>query len=150
MAVAHEIASTLNTLIRTCKDGEEGFSTAAEAIKDPQLQSELLQYSAQRREFATQLQNLVGWLDEKQSESGSVPGAVHRGWINLRSAVSRNDRYAILAECERGEDSAVQSYREAIESGLPPEYLYVVQSQYGTVLTTHDRIKALRDQAKSE
>jgi uncharacterized protein (TIGR02284 family) len=151
MAVAHEIASTLNDLIETCRDGEEGFRAAAEAMKeDTELQSELMDYSEQRREFTTQLQNLVGWLDQEPREAGSAAGALHRGWINLKTAISRNDRYAILAECERGEDSAVETYRKAIDSGLPPEYLYVVQTQYETVQATHDRIKALRDMAKSE
>ena len=148
MAVAHEIANTLNGLIQICRDGEEGFQTAAEALKDQDIKSELMQYSAQRHEFTTQLQNLVGWLDEEQREDGSLTGALHRGWINLRTAISKSDTYAILAECERGEDAAVKAYRDAIESGLPAEYVYVVQSQFGTVLTTHDRIKALRDAAK--
>jgi uncharacterized protein (TIGR02284 family) len=151
MAVAHEIASTLNELIRTCRDGENGFRTAAEALKqDPELARELQDYSGQRREFAAQLQNLVGWLDQDKEDSGSAAGVLHRAWINLRSAISSKDRYAILAECERGEDSAVETYRKAIESGLPSEYEFVVQTQFDTVRTTHDRVKALRDMAKPE
>jgi uncharacterized protein (TIGR02284 family) len=151
MAVAHEIASTLNELIKTCRDGENGFSAAAEALKkDAELQREFLEYSGQRREFSTQLQNLVGWLDQEEQDSGSVAGALHRGWINLRSAISTNDRYAILAECERGEDSAVDTYKKALDSGLPPEYEFVVQTQYEAVQSTHDRIKALRDASKRD
>ena len=152
MAVAHEIANTLNDLIRTCRDGENGFRTAADALKkdDPQTANELLEYSGQRREFAAQLQNLVGWLDQETEDKGSTAGALHRGWINLRSAIAGNDRYAILAECERGEDSAVETYRKALESGLPSEYEFAVQTQFDTVKTTHDRVKALRDMSKRE
>ena len=32
-----ETSSTLNQLIQTCKDGEKGFHTAAEAVNDPNL-----------------------------------------------------------------------------------------------------------------
>lgn len=34
-----ETISTLNSLIETCKDGEEGFQEAAQGVKDPELES---------------------------------------------------------------------------------------------------------------
>ena len=40
---------------------------------------------------------------------------MHRAWINLKSAVTSGDDHAILAECERGEDSAVDEYKKAME-----------------------------------
>lgn len=34
-----EVRSVLNDLIETCKDGEQGFRTAAEKVEEPALQS---------------------------------------------------------------------------------------------------------------
>ena len=34
-----EIQSTLNNLIETCKDGEQGFKTAADRVKESSLKS---------------------------------------------------------------------------------------------------------------
>jgi hypothetical protein len=34
-----EVIATFNELIATCRDGEEGFRTCAEAVKNPQLKS---------------------------------------------------------------------------------------------------------------
>ena len=34
-----DVISTLNDLIETCKDGDEGFSTAAAHITDPSVRS---------------------------------------------------------------------------------------------------------------
>ncbi|HRK31417.1 MAG TPA: PA2169 family four-helix-bundle protein [Tepidisphaeraceae bacterium] len=144
----HEIASTLNNLVQTCLDGQEGFETAGKAVDDNALQSELMSFSAQRRDFATDLQNLVASLGESPKESGSVSAALHRGWINLKTAVSSKDRYAVLAECERGEDSAVETYRKALESNLPGEYATTIRTQYDSVKRTHDRVKAMRDASK--
>ena len=48
----------------------------------------------------------------------STTGAMHRAWINLKSALTSGDDHAILAECERGEDSAISEYKEAMENGL--------------------------------
>jgi hypothetical protein len=44
---------------------------------------------------------------------------MHRAWINIKSAVTNRDRHAILAEAERGEDSAVDAYKDALEENLP-------------------------------
>lgn len=148
MALTHDVTDLLNELIQTCRDGQDGFEKSAKAIDDPALRDELLEYSAQRRQFADELQSRVASAGEEPAEEGSVAAVMHRGWMDLRSALSSNDRYAILAECERGEDSAVSAYRKAMESDLPPEYESIVQLQYEEVLRTHDRVKALRDAAQ--
>src|SRR5947209_19009541 len=108
--------STLNSLIETLKDGQEGFRQASEAVKDPTLKSLFNEYSLQRAKFAGELQNEVvrSLGDAKPEESSSTAGALHRAWINLKSALTAGDDHAILAECERGEDSAVNEYRKAL------------------------------------
>jgi uncharacterized protein (TIGR02284 family) len=73
---------------------------------------------------------------------------LHRTWINLKSAVTSDDDHAILAECERGEDSAVEEYKKAIENGLSAPLREVVSRQYAEVKRAHDHIKNLRDTAK--
>lgn len=150
MALTHDITDTLNDLIQICVDGEEGFRAAAEALEDPGLRDELLDYSAERRRFRDELHSRVAAGGEDPIERGSVAGALHRGWIDLRTALATNDRYAILAECERGEDAAVAAYRKALSSDLPPEFETIVQLQYEDVLRAHDRVKALRDAAKND
>src|ERR1700685_308412 len=114
MHTTQEIGTTVNHLIEICRDGQNGFAAAAKAIKDSSLQAELTQYSQQRRNFAAALEAALDALGESHHDGGSASGAMHRGWINLKSAIAGNNRYAVLAECERGEDSAVKAYREAV------------------------------------
>ena len=141
------ISSVLNDLIETCKDGQKGFQHATENVKEPRLRQLFQRLALQRGQFATQLQTLVRALGEDAETSGSAAGAMHRGWIDLKSAISSNDEKAILAECERGEDSAVAQYRSALECELPSDIRAVVISQSGAVKESHDEIKALRDSA---
>lgn len=141
--------STLNSLIETLKDGQNGFREAAEASDDSTLKQTLSEYSLQRSRFAGELQAQVVVLGESDPEdSGSVIAAVHRGWIDLKAAVTSHDRHAILAECERGEDSAVAAYRKALEADLPADVRQTVAAQQAEVQQAHDRIKALRDAVK--
>jgi uncharacterized protein (TIGR02284 family) len=74
---------------------------------------------------------------------------LHRGWINLKSAITGGDKHAILAECERGEDSAVEEYKKALDDGLSPTAQELVLRQFAEIKAAHDRIKSLRVATKS-
>jgi uncharacterized protein (TIGR02284 family) len=147
MAQQREIISTINSLIETLKDGQEGFKQAAQAVKDSNLRSVFNEYSMQRSRFAGELQAQAIQLGEsKPEDSSSVSGAMHRAWIDIKSAVTSGDDHAILAECERGEDSAIKEYKEAMEgNGLSAPVRDIVSRQYNEVKSAHDRIKQLRD-----
>lgn len=143
------IHSAINDLIQTCKDGQEGFRTASEHIDDTRLKSLLAEFSLQRSKFAGDLQAAALHLGEKEPEdSGSVSGAIHRGWINLKGAIAGRDTHQILAECEAGEDSAVKEYKKAMELSLPGDLKELISEQYLEVQATHDQVRALRDAAK--
>ncbi len=144
-----EIVSTLNNLIETCKDGQEGFKTAAENVEDSRMKSLFYDLSQQRARFAGELQQQVRRLGSEPEESGSVAGSMHRGWMNLKTAVTSKDDQAILNECERGEDSAVEAYKEAMEADLPGDIARTVSSQYDDVKAAHDKVRALRNQARA-
>ena len=137
------VISTLNNLIETCKDGQNGFQTAADGVKNTELKTLFHTYSQQRAQFAAELQAEVRRLGGDPSQTGSVAASLHRGWINIKSAVTGEDEAAVISECERGEDSAVKNYQEAINTGLPADVQATVERQYAQVKEAHDRIRAL-------
>ena len=150
MSQTKEIISTLNSLIETLKDGQEGFRQASEAVKDSQLKTLFSEFSLQRSKFAGELQNYAITLGEPDPENtSSTAGALHRAWINIKSAVSSRDDHAILSECERGEDSAVAEYKRAMEGNLPSPLADIISRQYTDVKAAHDHVKALRDASKN-
>ncbi len=141
--------SLLNDLTEVLKDGQEGFRAASEAIEDPALKTMLSDASLQRSRFSGELQQLVRDLGEEPEKTSSVSSALHRGWINLRASLQGGDAHAIFAECERGEDSAVANYKEALEAELPANVRSVIERQYTTVKATHDKVRDLRDSLKA-
>jgi uncharacterized protein (TIGR02284 family) len=141
--------SVLNDLIETCKDGAKGFSTAAEDADSANLKSVFAKYAAQRTAFVSDLDGAVMTLGGKPAETGHVSGVVHRGWINLKAAVSGNDDKAILNECERGEDYAKKAYSDALKENLPGEVRAVVERQQTDIIAAHDKIRDLRNQANA-
>jgi uncharacterized protein (TIGR02284 family) len=137
---------TLNDLIEVLKDGEQGFNTAASDVKVPDLNLVFTRYAVQRAEFASELQARVLALGADADTSGSVAGSIHRGWINLKAALSSNEPHAVLAEAERGEDAAVAAYRKALEvTTLDSPTQDLISRQYADVKSAHDHVKMLRD-----
>jgi len=143
------VISTLNNLIETCKDGQQGFQDAAEGVERSDLKSFFYEMSQQRSQFSGELQAMVRELGGDPDNSGSVAGAIHRGWINIKSAVTGKDESAILNECERGEDVAKKAYKEALEEVLPTNIMQAVQNQYMAVQAAHDQVRSLRDSFSS-
>lgn len=140
-----EVISTINGLIETCKDGQMGFKEASEGVERSDLKSFFGECSLQRSQFAGELQSLVRTLGGDPENSGSIAGTLHRGWINIKAAVTGKDEGSILNECERGEDSAKKAYKNALDGFLPDYMREVIQRQYDGVVAAHDKTKALRD-----
>ncbi len=144
-----DIIETLNDLIENCKDGEYGFRTCAEHAESANLKSVFAQRAAECSSAAQELQALVTRFGGKPDTGGSAAGAAHRGWIAVRGAVALDDDQAMLNECERGEDIAINRYRKALEEDLPADVEQIVRAQYEGARRNHDQIKALRDSHKT-
>ena len=139
------VITSLNSLIETCRDGQYGFKEAAEGVERTDLKTLFYEFSQQRADFAGVLQGLVRSLGGEPEEGGSISGAVHRSWIDIKSAVTGRDEAAILNECERGEDYAKDAYRTALEASLPANVKDVLSQQAQAVQAAHNRVKMLRD-----
>lgn len=144
-----EVISTLNDLIETCKDGEEGFHTCALDATDPRLRTFFSNRAQTCAAAARELQDLVRAYGGDPEHNSSLGGALHRRWVDIRALLTGKDDKAVLRECERGEDIAVASYRNALDKRLPPDVRAVVERQYQGVLQNHDQVKSLRDQYRS-
>jgi uncharacterized protein (TIGR02284 family) len=139
-----DIRSTLNSLIETLKDGEQGFRTSADKLEDPSLRAQFHSFASQRNSFARALQVEVSRIGGQPETTGSTAASLHRSWIDLKSSVVGNSDLAILEEAERGEDSAVKAYREALSKDLPEDIRGVINGQFKDILATHNTVKALR------
>ncbi|MGA2713344.1 MAG: PA2169 family four-helix-bundle protein [Bryobacteraceae bacterium] len=144
-----EIRSTLNDLIETCKDSQEGFHSAAEKLKDPEIHTLFLKFYLQRSEFAGELQAEVTRLGGEPATSGSTAGAIHRGWIGLKTALAADSDHAILEEAERGEDAAMKNYIEVLRKGLPSDLESIVSRQFREIQQAHRTIRELLERHRT-
>jgi uncharacterized protein (TIGR02284 family) len=144
-----DVISTLNDLIETSKDGENGFRACADGVKDTQLKSIFEEAARRCAQGAAELAAKVRALGGNPEGGGSVSGSLHRGWVNIKSTITGMDDAAVLAECERGEDVAKKSYENALKKDLPADIRSMFDRQYQGVRENHDRVRNLRNMARS-
>lgn len=144
-----DTAHTLNNLLEICRDGEYGFRECAEHTQAADLKAVLGSRANDCANSAAELMSLIRDFDSTPEEGGTVSGAMHRGWVSVKGTLSGYSDYAMLDECERGEDAALAQYRKAMKQNLPPAARLVVERQSKGVQRNHDQVKALRDALKS-
>ena len=144
-----DVIDVLNDLVESCHDGEYGFRKSAEHAKSSDIQTLLLRHASECAAAAAELEQLIRARGGKPDDGGTVAGALHRGWVSVRTALTSNDDKAVLEECERGEDAAVARYRKALKhDALPADVRAVIERQAQGAQRNHDEVKALRDALK--
>lgn len=144
-----DVVDVLQGLVECCKDGEYGFQSCAEHAKREDLKSVFTQRMQDCQRGAKELQNQIRSLGGAVKDSGSTLGAVHRGWVSVKSTLATYDDQATLDEAERGEDNALARYRKALQKPLPDAIRSLVERQLQGVQRNHDQIKMLRDQFRA-
>ena len=139
-----ETIQCLNALIRTCRDGELGYRSAQEAVKNTQLESVFAGYSKQRAEFVRQLQAEVERLGGEPAETGTVTGALYRGWMDVKSTLSGGSGAAIVASCETGEDSAVAAFESVVNLDVSGQTKALIERQWNKIKEAHMHMLRLK------
>ncbi len=138
--------AALHQLILVTKDAEQGYQTAALDVADESLARLFADYAAQRMKFVVELQQRLKLLRSEPPKMGTVAGAAHRGWIDLRAALDSGAAHTILTECERAENVGLVAYREALANpDLDDDSRRLVQRHYEAVQAAHDRVRQLRE-----
>ena len=91
----NDVVEILNKLIETCKDGEEGFRACAENVRNAELKVLFMERSQHCAKSAEELQSEVRHLGGDPETHGSVLGALHRRWLNVKTAITGKDEAAV-------------------------------------------------------
>ncbi len=113
--VSNDQTKGLNKLITTLYDGENGYKEAAEEVDSVSLATKFRELSQQRYNFGHEIKPFITQMGGKVNKGGSTGAALHRAWIDIKSALSTQDEAAVLKECIRGDESAIETYQEVLK-----------------------------------
>ena len=143
-----DVESTLQSVIQSLIDCQEGFQKIGDELKDETLKIYFLAESLKRAQFRGDLETVLhqeGVHDIK--ESGSVSGTIHRVWGELKNKLGGGD-HGLLETAEQGEDVAKKAYAYALATTLPLPIRQILSTQAAHIQTSHDYVKAARDTSK--
>ncbi|RZM22290.1 MAG: PA2169 family four-helix-bundle protein [Pedobacter sp.] len=145
-AVNREI---LNDLIEINNDRVAGYEKAIEELKneDSDLKTLFVEMVGQSFKLKAALAQEVQVLGGEAETGTTTSGKIYRAWMDVKAVFTGHDRETVLNNCEFGEDAAQKAYRMALATeGLSAHLNSLVTEQKADLRTSHDRIKALRDQ----
>ena len=125
--VMADLIDTLNDLIATCMDSEEGFGKAAKGVHSDNLRHRFTGIARQRAEFADELAEEVRRMGAAPAAAGHQSGIQHRGWRELETSIRPKGDSDFLADCELGEENTLRHYEHALTRELPAEVRSVVE-----------------------
>jgi uncharacterized protein (TIGR02284 family) len=146
----NDLPEFLNHLIEVCRDGEHGYMTAASDVENTELASIFRQYAEQRAKFSGELKEEIVRLGGTPVEHGTVTGAIHRGWINVKSTLTGSSSEAVIAACETGEDSAAASFEQAVDTNISGQTRTMVERQAKQIREAHSHMLRLKKDAETE
>jgi uncharacterized protein (TIGR02284 family) len=139
---AHDVIAMLDECATICTDGEKRYSEAAAETRDLALKELFLEYAQQRGDFVVALGAEISKLGGVSMHAGTARGALHRGFMAIRSAVEDHDAAAILNECERGERGALVRYDRVLRrfpnDVLTTDLNAMLLAQREAIKTSHD------------
>ncbi len=148
MTTSNEVVNVLNDLIEINNDRISGYQKASKELKDDDadLAAIFSNMIDESEDIKAELEEEVESLNGEPVTGTTVSGKIYRAWMDVKATFSGDSRHAILANCEKGEDAAQKAYRMALETdNLPSEVKSLIINEQGTLKSSHDKIKSLRD-----
>src|SRR3546814_16181091 len=108
MDQSQESVNRLNKLVVVNNDRINGYKKAAGETKDPDLKTLFDQYSQQSARFKMELAEEITALGGQVREENSASGDLYRTWMDIRSALSVDDREAARSEERRAGKEGVR------------------------------------------
>ncbi|MEO8934189.1 MAG: PA2169 family four-helix-bundle protein [Xanthomarina sp.] len=141
-----EVGNKLNALLEKNYDAEKGYKKAAEHTKHIALKNYFNRKAAERYDFGHQLKTEITNFGEDPKTSGSVTGAAHRTWMDVKAVFSADSEESMLEEAIRGEKASIEEYNDVLnEAHLPPTTREIVMKQKNTISQELNTIKRLED-----
>ena len=103
------ITRAFTDILNLNRTSAKGYQEAADEVKSPELKSQLSQYAQQRAGFVADLEGYAKQYGIEAQEENTIESvatdaaaAVHRGWINIKSAFTGDSDSSVLEAAETG------------------------------------------------
>ena len=142
----------LESLSKLNFDRIKGYQNAKGDTEDADLLALFSFYEKQSTQFRSDLNAEIVKYGGEIPDDQSFSSDVHQAWMDLKAAVTGNDRDSVLSSCEFGEQTIVTSYEDALDYDdddvrLPDALEGLLRRQLEELRSAKSRIATLHAQA---
>jgi uncharacterized protein (TIGR02284 family) len=123
-------------VLETLEDGKDGYTKGAEKLSDlgdTTMITKFRDLAGQRTRFADELQTMAKAYGDDPDRSGSVVATLHRGWMSLKDALSKDSVEAIVTTAQQGDDHAITEYEKALKEDISGGLRTVLERQLAEI-----------------
>jgi uncharacterized protein (TIGR02284 family) len=141
-----EIKDQLEEILEKNKDAQKGYYKAAENVDDASLRRYFERKAENRKTFNKALESEMVNHYEGFDTDGSFKGSIHRTWMDVKSLFSGNDDEAMLEESIRGDEAAVEEYKDVLnDTTLPAGIAQLIRKQKDEIQSTLSQNRTMED-----
>ncbi|WP_104382030.1 PA2169 family four-helix-bundle protein [Sphingobacterium sp. HMA12] len=146
-------STLINDLIQINNDRVAGYKKAIEIagrLHIDTLNDIFVDYMNQSELFIEELKPYLEQQARAATDGTMISGKLFRIWMEIKSAVSGNDKKTLLSSCEQGEDAFTKTYKDVVDNQdweITHDLLLLIEKQLAIQLEAHEYIKTLRDSA---
>ena len=136
----------LNTLVEINNDRIEGYKKAIENTEERDLKDLFSTFQQTSRKCQADLISEINRIGGKATVGTTASGKFFRGWMDVKSVLTGNDRKSILNSCEYGEENANETYQRVLEEEiehLSPQQQSMIKAQRNLIKADESKIKSL-------
>lgn len=139
------VESQLNTLLTRNYDAEKGYEQLSEKIEQPEMQSFFQNNYKERYRFGHELKEIMNSYGVEPDKGTSTKADAHRAWINIKDTLSQNSNKAVLEEAERGENKAIEDYKDVVANpDIKEEHRQILSNHLTSIKSSKDQIHKLQ------
>jgi uncharacterized protein (TIGR02284 family) len=139
---------SLNTLITINNDRIDGYELAVGESEQQDLKALFTENAATSKKCNIDLKKEVLSLGGIPSERTKTSGKFFRVWMEMKTALTDNDRNAILNSCDYGEENVRENYTEVLQNDaelLNPSQTSLIKTQLELLIKDHTRIITIQN-----
>ena len=140
----------LNSLIEINNNRVEGYKTARDETLDNDLKIIFTRFINTSYECKSELVREVEKLGGVPMHGTDVTSKFFRIWMDIKYALTCNDRDTVLNSCEHSENLAVDTYTHILTKGnecLTASQLILIQLQLIRIKDDYDNIREMHSRA---
>lgn len=141
----------LNRLVEINNDRIEGYETAASETDEQAMKALFGRFAQASHSCREELAKEISSLEGTPTEGTKNAGKLFRAWMDVKAALTSNDRKAILNSCEFGEPNALETYEHVLKHDrkhLGSHHINMINKQMSLLRRDHDQVSAMRDELR--